>query len=140
MNNDTLVQDPNVDHGSSGWSLFGQATEVLNISALERRASRGPETTGERRQDQLKSWINLIKARGKPVSVNALTCDDCGDSPFWMISRIYSQLEGYGAAWLQDGPGIQNITRESRSEGFTDLPVGEIDLKCAALQCVARRL
>jgi hypothetical protein len=139
---DLVDDDQEIQEDVDGpvWVSFGQATEVVNLVALVQRESLGPEVTGERRQDQLQAWIQLLADTGKPVSINNLSLDDCAESPFWMTTRDYAQRDGHGAAWLQGGPGIQPITRESRSDAFLGLAVGEIDLKCAAMQCIARRV
>ena len=58
------------------------------------------------------------------------------ESPFWVTRRNYAQYGGVGAAWIQGGPGLPNITREARDCALEDLNVGEVDIECAAIQCV----
>ena len=121
-------------------TAFDTTTEVVNLSALKVRALRGLAETGERRQSHLQTYIELAGARGTPVQVGGDMLADCDESNFWKIERCFNQLGGVGASWLQDGPGIPSITRESRSAALSGLPAGEVDLKCAAIQCVGLRV
>jgi hypothetical protein len=107
---------------------------------LQQRFSVGPDMSGERRQEQLSTYINLFLASGKGVDINGITLTDNPDSPFWSLTRDYVLYDGAGAAMIVDGPSIQSITRESRTDSFVGLPVGEADLQCAAIECLIRRL
>ena len=111
--------------------------EVLNLGELKQRAQSGPAVTGERRQDQLEAWIAWIECHGSPVKQNSV----CANGPdcVWRVPRVYYLCDGVGAAW-QQGPGIQNVTKETRNASAVGLPVGEIDLVCGAMQCIRDRL
>lgn len=106
---------------------FERVREVVNLQALEERARAGPEVSGETRQAQLQAYIQTIRSEGGPVEVRDDTVTDKPCSPIWALFRLYSVLDGFGAAFLQ-GAGIQNITKGARTDCLRDLPSGEYDL------------
>ena len=123
-----LDMDPDIAEVGMGFRsrTVYQATEVVNLRALEARHQLGPAESGERRPEGLQEWIAFHQQNGQPVPHDADKC-------YSQAVRAFNQVDGLGRAY-QVGSGVQNGTRESRPVAFEGMPVAELDQICANFQ------
>ena len=110
--------------------------EAANLTALRARRDAGAAVTGERRQEGLSAYVDLLDQAGQACAMKdgflrPTSVPECPD--IRVLRREYYQLNNIGRAY-ESGPGLQSCTREARAVAFEGLAVGEFDMIAAFYQ------